>query len=108
MNDLPWPKKGNKAFVENDDDRAFHIRSIINQFPHHADTFRNAAETLLDTHIEGDDRHRDELFLPIAYLYRHSIELRLKNIVAIGMAMGFYDREKAKAAMLDHNLASLW
>lgn len=108
MNDYSWPKKGNKAFATDADDRSFHIRSLSPHLPPHADSFRMAAEMLIDAHVEGDDHHRDELFLPIAYLYRHSLELRLKDIVALGVGLELCDRDKAKKILDDHNLAALW
>jgi hypothetical protein len=108
MTEHHWPKKGNKAFATESLERDFRIRWMSPSFPHHADTFREAAEMLLDAHIEGEARYHDQLFLPIAYLYRHALELRLKSIIAIGFCMGFYNREKAAKAMNDHSLATLW
>jgi hypothetical protein len=48
-----------------------------------------------------------DLFMPILYLYRHSLELELKNLVRFGS--GLLDRdEKLSNALGQHNLYELW
>jgi hypothetical protein len=105
---FPWPKKGQKAFVPESDVQAFRVRTDSPFFPQHATAFREAADKLLDNYVEYDNRPRDERFLPIAYLYRHALELRLKMIVMTGVAMGFFNHGRAEIALKGHGLAALW
>ncbi len=121
---LPWPEKGERAFVAGDSEESLHLDSIMTHFPQHAESFKLAAEMVIDAYQNRPRLgHRDELFFPIVYLYRHSIELKLKDVIQVGMAERFFtprDKEKlrgtpataeknAKRGILqDHNLVKLW
>ena len=52
--------------------------------------------------------YRDESFFPIAYLYRHCLELKLKEITWIGVALNVSSPKEVEEAMDNHNLAKLW
>ncbi len=104
--DFPWPEKGDAAFVEGDDDFAFCLTNIFPHYTFKADAFKFAGDTLLDTHLEGGGTAQDALFFPVAYLYRHAIELRLKDIIYIGVQLGLVRAKDVPKK--SHNLAQLW
>ena len=48
-----------------------------------------------------------DLFMPILYLYRHSLELELKNLLRFGSGL-LHGDEKLSNALGQHNLYDLW
>ena len=108
LNEFDWPKKGRKAFVPGEADASFYPKEC-QHFSNRAREFREAAETVLDRCSGENCRSgNDYLFFPIAYLYRHFLELRLKDIVSIGLRMRFFIQKDVEEAMMGHNLAKLW
>ena len=55
---------------------------------------------------ETSDLNPDDLVFPVAYLYRHHLELILKELVRLGIRLGALDR--CEEAMGGHNLHKLW
>ena len=109
--DFPWPKIGDKLFVEeaNIDEKAFHLGSYMWSGFQHAGAFKAAADIVIDSSTEENHRgHQDDLLHPVAYLYRHSLELKLKEIVRYGIAMDCYNRADVEEILGCHNLAKLW
>jgi hypothetical protein len=105
----PWPKKGIKAFVEGEGAHAFYRTAALWNHDYHAEAFKKGAEMLLDAHLEKTPfPFHDEIFFPIAYLYRHCLELRLKDIVSIGDSMGLFKPGEVSDALKGHSLARLW
>lgn len=79
-----------------------HIHFGRDRFDLYAYGFRVAAETLADQVIESGTKH-DYLIYPICNLYRHYLELRLKQIIRAGRSLlGENDFEKT------HDLRALW
>lgn len=109
MSDMPWPKKGNKAFVSVREGKSFQLDRFHYPFPLKPDAFKIAAEMVIDQ-CEKADRFtlREQIFFPVAYLYRHGIELYLKDIITTGIHMQFFNRDKVEEALANHNLAKLW
>jgi hypothetical protein len=109
---LPWPKKGNKAFVSIPDGREIHLPSIQPlpwTFPQHASVFKTAAETIIDAHENGSRvSHPDELFFPVAFLYRHCLELKLKDLIRVGIQTNFFLQKDVAWTFKAHGLAQLW
>ncbi len=121
---LPWPKKGDRAFVDGDMNESLHLASINKLFHPHAEAFKLSVEMVIDAYQNRPRLgHCDELFFPICYLYRHCIELKLKELIRLGLAMRFYgpgdvtklkgrpktETEKGRHGVLQgHNLANLW
>ncbi len=109
MSELPWPKKGDKLFSNDGEGEFFHLGSIMWHNPGYSRAFKEAADTLIESYQASLNRfHNDELFFPVAYLYRHSLELKLKEIVQIGVALRVLTRKEVEKAMEKHNLAKLW
>ena len=69
--------------------------------------FKRSADQLVQLQMDGGDMlHPDGLFMPIAYLYRHCIELKLKSLLrTIGECeLLEYD----ESLLIKHNLIKLW
>jgi hypothetical protein len=107
---MPWPKKGNKAFQGKGGGKFVQPKSIFFwPFPQHASAFKTAADMVIDAY-EAAPRapHHDEIIFPVAYLYRHSLELKLKNILEFALKLGMVERAEADRVVNEHDLAKLW
>lgn len=62
------------------------------------------------SHEESDYRHglRDDIFFPIAYLYRQALELKLKNLVRLGTCAYDIGAANSKEVLRGHKLIPLW
>jgi hypothetical protein len=67
--------------------------------------FQRGADMIVDA-AKKDDLHPDDLFFPVAFLYRHHLELMLKELVRLGVQSGAL--EKCEDCMAKHNLHKLW
>ncbi|BET65454.1 hypothetical protein ASA1KI_03720 [Opitutales bacterium ASA1] len=65
--------------------------------------YRKAAEYLID-HIDRTHMEQDYLVYPVLFLYRHHLELRLKEILGLLHDLGVRSSE----APIGHSLAKLW
>ncbi len=109
--DFPWPNKGDKLFVEeaNINEKAFHLGLYMRTGIQHAGAFKAAADIVIDSSEEANRReYQDDLLHPVAYLYRHALELKLKELVRYGIAMHCYNRADVEEILGRHNLAKLW
>lgn len=107
--DPAWPSKGNKAFVPASDGKSFHLRALTWRAQRRAAAFYSAAGIVIDE-CQDDEGYppNDELFLPIAYLYRHCLELRMKDIIVTGVGLKFFKSDDVNNVLNQHNLARLW
>jgi len=107
---FPWPRKGDKAFAAASGGKYFHLPwAFLSFVPPHARAFKEAADLLLDTRETAEGGHLDALFFPIAFLYRHSLELKLKEVVHYGLRLDILRTSKKLDDLLKgHNLAKLW
>ena len=95
-----WPSKRNRAFSSaksGKGSKAFDLESIYSRFPQHANAFKLAADMVIDAY-DGARRvpHHDELFFPVAYLYRHFLELKLKSLIRVARDQGFFRNDQMK------------
>lgn len=65
--------------------------------------YRLAAE-LLTNHVESQNRNHDFLVYPICYLYRHHLELQIKQIIYVGRRL----LDKSGGHPTHHKLSDLW
>ena len=74
----------------------------------YSEMFKSSGDKLIDS--IGDNKHKvaDEVINPALFLYRHSIELILKAIIATDYLLENYDYEKIKDKLRGHSLKSLW
>ncbi len=114
-NELPWPgdkdkvfKKGSVrnptvAFLDN------WVKSLGWDSPL-PDVYKEAADIIVSYIEEGKLlKNPDFFFFPIAYLYRHSIELYLKSIVYLGIKMDLLrEDDRLNKIMTNHALDPLW
>lgn len=117
MIELPWPKKGDNPFrVNGADHRSSTWASLawLAKVGFDDSTLSDAFKTVADKAVAelrcGDDiQHPDALFLPVAYLYRHSIELKLKELIRMGLQLELEElTEKTEECLSGHNLHKLW
>ena len=76
-----------------------------------ASYFMIAADRLVDSVAARRRGNADDgLFMPIAFLYRHSVELLLKDIIQLGTIIGTIRTEEIvpDGILRDHNLLALW
>lgn len=109
MTDTPpnWPKKGNRAFKPSVS-AADQVRLQTFVMPSEGTYivgFQRAADMVVDG-AQADDLNPDNLFFPVAYLYRHHLELMLKALVRLGVRVGAL--EKCRESIGGHNLHRLW
>lgn len=104
---LNWPRKGNKAFGPATG-TYFHVPSVLS-FRQSESSFKEAAEILIDKIVADGNQARNDIFLfPVLYLYRHAVELKLKSLIWLGIALEFFEKDKVEDELAGHNLARLW
>lgn len=75
-----------------------------------SDDFRRVGDSAIE-HLRQSNhwRHPDSLFMPIAYLYRHSLELALKHLLRLALVLGAIESTaEANDSLGRHDLARLW
>ncbi len=109
MTTYPWPKTGDKAFAAASDGKFFQLSFIFPGFAGpHAEAFKESADMILAAR-ENESRHYDSFFYPVAYLYRHALELKLKEVIKYGIRLEFLDRSNRLDKLLGaHDLDALW
>lgn len=74
----------------------------------YAAAYREAGDRLVQQLGRGKRIHfSPDLFVPVLYLYRHSLELELKNLVRFGSGL-LDDDAKLQRALNRHDLDELW
>ncbi len=113
--DLPWPGDKDKAFKEGlpwDPT----VASLDDWIKYHGcdsllpDAYKEAADIIISYIEDGKiNGHPDIYFFPIAYLYRHSIELFLKQLIQHGVQLQILqEEEELTEIMSDHKLYPSW
>ena len=107
----PKLKKGMKAFAYTKEGKFFHLQStkMSPMYPQHAEAFKIAADMILDSHeaaVKGP--HHDTLLYPVLYLYRHALELKLKDVVLLGVKVGDFVLPDVEELLGGHELCPLW
>ncbi len=111
-----WPQKGEKAFIAGDYHNNSPVHADINYIRHRlspeqlAEGFKEAGDKIVKELERGEDiYHPDIYFFPISYLYRHSTELILKEIVRYGLYLNIIDPSvKIDLVLESHNLYKIW
>ncbi len=102
--DFPWPRKGDNLWGFNDD---LQSNACLNwhwdPFDPYSRGYRKAAD-ILATYVVKNHRDQDMLVYPILFLYRHYIELKLKEITHYGSML----LEGSKGIPQGHDLNELW
>jgi hypothetical protein len=109
---IPKLKKGMKALACTEQGKFFHLQSallVTPIYPQHAEAFKIAADMILDSHQSAKLRpHRDALLFPVLYLYRHCLELKLKDLVLLGARIRFFELAKVAGILEKHGLCPIW
>jgi hypothetical protein len=102
-----WPKEGDRAFKASfpSADRERLDAFLMPSDGAYVVGYQDAADIIVDA-AQKDDLNTDNIFFPVAYLYRHHLELMLKGLVGFGLRVGAL--EKCEACMTEHNLHILW
>ena len=91
-------------------DSDWHNNACLNYMPDHGTTYtegyRRAADILIK-HIDESGLDQDFLVYPVLFLYRHHIELLIKQIVGLALVLSEEpDTDQYKKD--NHNLNTLW
>jgi hypothetical protein len=82
--EFPWPKPGDTLFRSDDDPQSdAWLNWALTGWDAYASGYLAAANLLLEAVFEKEQR-ADTLIYPVAFLYRHYLELRLKEIIVQG------------------------
>ena len=109
MAKFSWPKKGDKLLSGDGEGKQFHLGSISWHNPGYSRGFKEAADTLIAAYDASPGRpYRDELLFSVGYLYRHCLELKLKELVRIDVAIRVLSHKEVQEALDNHNLTRLW
>lgn len=102
-----WPKKGDRTFAPSVsvEDQTRLVAFVMPRDGTYLVGFQWAANMIVEA-AQSDDRNPDALFFPVAYLYRHHLELMLKELVRLGIRMG--SLESCQDILGKHNLHKLW
>jgi hypothetical protein len=76
----------------------------------YAEAFKRSGDKLVDSLCqEGNRAPSDIYFMPITYLYRHSLEIQLKEVIKLSLRLGLIEETKSVSeAMKKHGLHKLW
>jgi|GEM_PF-783564 hypothetical protein len=117
-NDIRWPKKGDNPFSSGNSSYRSPTWCSLNWLAsfnlddsYYANAFKKAADKIISEMEKGKDyEHPDPMFIPIAFLYRHCLELKMKNVIRKGIDLAFItlDDEKFNDLMESHNLHKIW
>lgn len=106
-----WPRKSDKAFTLGGSpaDPALVAAFVLPTSGAYVVGFKDAADMVVMA-AAHDDRNPDVLFFPVAYLYRHCLELTLKDLIRDSAASGAISVPEVSLERLlrQHRLCCLW
>jgi len=102
LTQLPWPNETSHVFLRGEPSRRVAwIPNDAAQWHRYACGYKEAAERVYESWVALSD---DSLVFPIVFLFRHYVELRLKELMQ--SAENFLDLPSAWQS--NHNIAELW
>lgn len=104
--EIPYPERGDKLIDHSrkQGEKRLFAAWMIGQWHWYPDAYKQAADKLVDQ-IEGHS-HEDRLIFPIIFLYRHFVELKIKEIIIqLDRLSGTQIAEKQ---FKKHQLMPLW
>jgi len=102
---LPWPKKGDEPFRSSRNARSeARLDMASRTFSSYAIAYRQAAERLVSCALRSRTEYPDLAVLPVIFVYRHYLELALKNILCLGRRCSLGKVGMSKT----HDLSELW
>ncbi len=117
-NQIRWPQKGDNPFLV----KIANLRSptwaslkwLTTSFnvddSSLALAFKECADKIINDLEQGTNyKHPDIYFIPIGYLYRHSLELKMKQIIRLALNLDLIKKDKKIIECLEgHSLHPLW
>ncbi len=110
-----WPRKGQSLFVEAKSSTPkqviIHFGEVENSnndflLP---ESFKELGDFSIEVLLKGGDgTHPDRFLFPILYYYRHAVELKMKEIIRIGILLNLNSDESVKNIINKHDLHSIW
>jgi len=75
-----------------------------------AEAYKNSADKIIyELEKNEDNQHPDSYFMPITFLYRHCLELKLKQLIFLCQQLNVLSNDdKIKKILNDHKLYPLW
>jgi hypothetical protein len=112
-------KPGMKLFAAGTNaSKFFHLQHAVLTspvYPPLAGAYKLAADMILDSHLATRGSHHDILLFPVLYLYRHCVELKLKDLLLFGILSRFFNKaaadkilDKKNGIIYQHRLCTLW
>ena len=114
---IRWPKMGDRPFKDKSADMTSPTWCSLNWMSNlgvsdslYAEAFKEAGDKIInELEREEKAKHPDMYFFPIAFLYRHCLELQMKNIIRLGIWLKLIsDNEELSGILGSHNLHLLW
>jgi hypothetical protein len=109
---IPWPGNKDNAFVSGAYGPAqayLEWTKFTDAESLWADAFKKSADIIISQIETGKvPENADMYFFPVAYMYRHGIELYLKKLVQIGIQLQFLQEEEVSKILGQHKLIPLW
>ena len=114
---IRWPQKGDNPFMVQDGDRRspawISLNWLASMEPSEsisAEAFKEAADKLVSILCEKNNIFpSDKYFMPVTYLYRHSLEIKLKEIINLGLRLELIEQsDEISDVMTRHRLIPLW
>jgi len=115
--EIRWPQKGDNPFLAKIIDRQSPTWALLDWFESwrvddsfYALAFKEAGDKIIKELSRGKNGQQPDMyFMPIAYLYRHSLELAMKVIVGLGIRLEIIEEDKKLSSVLKkHDLHELW
>lgn len=114
---IRWPKMGDRPFKDKTKDIQSATWCSLSWMANfrlddslYAEAFKEAGDKIIDElEREKSPKHPDMYFFPIAFLYRHCLELQIKSIMRLGIQLRLIrDNEELSKILAGHNLHLLW
>lgn len=114
---MRWPKAGDNPFLtegsESNRRTLANLRWLANfrtDDSQLAEGFKEAADMIVGKLANTKaGKHPDIYFFPVAFLYRHSLELQMKDLLRLAISLKLIEKNETVEKVLgSHSLASLW
>lgn len=112
---MAWPKKGQKLLKQPTSKTPREVTAHLDwlqTFNHDLampEAYKESGDFLVEALLQGGDgTHPDRFLFPILYLYRHAVELKLKELIYLGIRLELEDLSTIEETLQAHALYPLW
>ena len=113
---LKWPKAGDDPFLVAGSNSNRSTLANLRWLEHFhtddsflAEAFKESADIVVERlKRTKHGRHPDIYFFPVASLYRHSLELQLKDILRLAVRLRMIGKDVIEKVSFSHSLDALW